>query len=665
MGSTFFRLRAHNAYLPNPALTAPFAPPKMVSLFGRQDLQIMPMPKSWITHAVRSSFAFGVLSLIVAAQSLPSATPIPPRIAANSNRAAAGKLENGVLTLHLEMRQADWYPEADTGPSMKVYAFGEEGKPPQVPAPLIRVPQGTQIHVTLHNFLPTNAIVHGLHQHPGEIADVVLVPAGEIREVRFSTGAIGTYQYWASAGGEMFGGRPFKEDSQLAGAFIIDSPGGAPADRVFVIGMWRSQADPTRSQDVGVINGKSWPYNEQLTYAAGEPVRWRWINVSDRTHPMHLHGSYYRVDSGGDGERDQIFEPAQQQMVVTRVLGPGASMSTFWKPVAGRWIFHCHLVAHFLPEMSLANALVAQPERLHEHGANHMAGLVTGITVTGERDPIPSHGRRRKLRLLVHERPAGKGALPKFGYQIEESHKLTPTDLRDANPTLLLERSRPVEIEVVNQLHEPTAVHWHGIELESYYDGVAGWGMGGSSVTPSIPPGGSFRVRFTPPRSGTFIYHTHMNDEVQLFGGLYGPLIVLDPGARWDASTDHIFIFSREGGTELSAERLLNGSAEPPPVVWRKGQAHRLRLMNISPNNPAVISLLGPTGLLQWRAVAKDGADLPSGQAVMQGARQLIWNGETYDFEYATQQPGSLRLEVENGPAAPVRWKIVQPIKIE
>jgi FtsP/CotA-like multicopper oxidase with cupredoxin domain len=618
----------------------------------------------WIKRSVKLWSAFGmiVFSVMSLAQSLPSA---PLRIEANSNRVPAGSLENGILTLRLELRPADWYPEADTGPSIKVYAFGEEGKAPQVPGPMIRVPQGTQVRVTVRNLLPATAIVHGIHQHPGEASDAVQVPAGEVREVRFTAGVVGTFQYWASAGGEMFGGRPFKEDSQLAGAFIVDAPGVVPSDRVFVIGMWRSQADPTRSQDVGVINGKSWPYNEQLTYPAGETVHWRWINASDRTHPMHLHGSYYQVDSTGDGERDRIFEPAQLLTVVTRVLDPGVSMSTSWTPLAGRWIFHCHLVAHFLPEMSVANALVAQPQRLHEHGANHMAGLVIGITVTGQRTPVAFHGRRRKFRLLVRERPVANNAAPKFGYQIEESHKLTPTDLRSANPPLVLERGRRVEIEVVNQLHEPTAVHWHGMELESYYDGVAGWGMQGSSVTPSIPPGGSFRVRFTPPRAGTFIYHTHMNDEVQLFGGLYGPLIVLEPGMRLDASTDHILIFSREDGNELTAERLLNGRANPPTLPWRKGQPNRLRLIDISPNNPALFSLIGPTGFVKWRAVAKDGADLPSAQAVVQEARQVVWTGETYDFEYDAREAGSLRLEVENTSTANARWKIVQPIVVQ
>lgn len=612
----------------------------------------------WSVLAIMTAFS----SPLLLAQPVPAN---PLRIEANSNRAPAGKLENGVLTLHLEMREADWYPEADTGPSMKVYSFAEEGKAPQVPGPLIRVPQDTEIRVTLRNLLPAAAIVHGLHQHPGSAGDVVQVPAGEVREWRFSAGAAGTYQYWVSAGGELLGGRPFKEDSQLAGAFIVDSPGGVPDDRVFVIGMWRSQLDPTRSQDVGVINGKSWPYNERLTYAAGETVHWRWINASDRTHPMHLHGSYYRVDSGGDGEHDHIFEPAQQPMVVTRVLEPGASMSTTWTPLAGRWLFHCHLVAHFLPEMSIANALVAQPQRLHEHGANHMAGLVMGITVTGERPVVASHGSRRKLRLLVRQRVASGGVAAGYSYQIEEARKLTPEKLSNPGPPLILERGRPVEIMVVNQLPEPTSVHWHGIELESYYDGVAGWGASGKKITPAIEPGQSFRVRFTPPRAGTFIYHTHMNDEVQLFAGLYGPLIVLEPGARFDASNDHIFTLSRGGGNEITAVRLLNGTAEPSALYMRKGQRHRLRFIDIIPNNPGVVSLLGPAGLVKWRAVAKDGADLPSAQAVMLDSQQLVWTGETYDFEYDALEPGSLRLEVENTPTANVRWKIVQPIEIQ
>jgi hypothetical protein len=55
-------------------------------------------------------------------------TEMAPAIQANSNRVPAAKLEHGIQTLHLELRQGDWYPEADTGPSVKVHAFAEEGK---------------------------------------------------------------------------------------------------------------------------------------------------------------------------------------------------------------------------------------------------------------------------------------------------------------------------------------------------------------------------------------------------------------------------------------------------------------------------------------------------------------------------------------------------------
>jgi len=44
--------------------------------------------------------------------------------------------------------------------------------------------------------------------------------------------------------------------------------------------------------------------------------------------------------------------------------------------------------------------------------------------------------------------------------------------------------------------------------------------------------------------------------------------------------------------------------------------------------------------------VAKDGADLPPGQATARPARQPISVGETYDFEYAPTAPITLRLEV-------------------
>ena len=78
------------------------------------------------------------------------------------------------------------------------------------------------------------------------------------------------------------------------------------------------------------------------------------------------------------------------------------------------------------------------------------------------------------------------------------------------------------------------------MELESYYDGIAGWSGTPGHIAPMIEPGASFVVTFTPPRAGTFIYHTHLDDIRQLSSGLYGPIIVLEPGQSLDPDRDRI-----------------------------------------------------------------------------------------------------------------------------
>ena len=50
---------------------------------------------------------------------------------------------------------------------------------------------------------------------------------------------------------------------------------------------------------------------------------------------------------------------------------------------------------------------------------------------------------------------------------------------------------------------------------------------------------------------------------------------------------------------------------------------------------------------MAWRAVAKDGADLPPSQAVAAAARLLTGPGETADFEFTPRVRGELRLEVK------------------
>src|SRR4029453_8333283 len=140
------------------------------------------------------------------------------------------------------------------------------------------------------------------------------------------------------------------------------------------------------------------------------------------------------------------------------------------------------------------------------------------LTVPGTRTAAP-----RKLTLVMRTDPGRFGDAPAFGFQLAAASQATPP-LSIPGPLLVLKRGEPVEITLVNNLPEATAIHWHGMELDSYYDGVHGFGGMGLRVTPLVEPDDSFVVRFTPPRSGTFMYHTHLHDHRQLTSGLYGAM---------------------------------------------------------------------------------------------------------------------------------------------
>ena len=143
-----------------------------------------------------------------------------------------------------------------------------------------------------------------------------------------------------------------------------------------------------------------------------------------------------RVDSAGDSETDHVFKAEQQRTAATNRLLTNGTMTMYWTPPAGHWLFHCHFVPHMSPEMTVANALADKFSM--EHPGNHMAGMVLGITVTGDRPPVAAHGRTRKIRLWVRERPAGNGLPAGFSYQVEENHRLFPKDLTVPGPPLIL-----------------------------------------------------------------------------------------------------------------------------------------------------------------------------------------------------------------------------------
>ena len=594
-------------------------------------------------------------------------------IVANDNRKPAGTLTEGVLSLRLRAAVGTWQPAGESGPTLRVEAFGEFGAPLLVPAPLVRVRQGTEIAASVRNDLPHPIRIHGLCERGGAACRPIEIAPSQTEEIRFKSGLPGTYTYWATTTGmpQQFRGA---DDSQLSGAFVVDATDAVIQDRVLVITEWTSitraqlrdlaaDVDPgaafrkIRPEVFFAINGLIWPHTERLRYSLSDTVRWRVVNLSTQVHPMHLHGFYFRVDSVGDGLVDRPSASDHIPRVVTQVMPPGTTMSITWTPERpGNWLFHCHVMTHVSPTLHVDGSPKAQ--ETHDHGtdpAMGMTGMVLGVTVdgpqTGAEWPPPSVAAR-KLTMVMQEEVGRYGDAPALAFSLMDAAEKAAAG-RVPGPTLVLRRDEPVEITLVNRLSESTAIHWHGMELESYYDGVHGWGRTGQRVTPMIEPGASFVVRFTPPRSGTFMYHTHVHDHRQLTSGLYGAMLVIDPDQTFYEGTDHVLMLGR-GGPQVGAPVVINGSTDGSDV-WSAGVPHRLRLINITPDDILVVSLSGSDGPISWTPLTKDGAPVSRSRESVP-AKLMIAVGETYDFEF-NAPPGRRTVWIEVRSTAG-RWMV-------
>ena len=590
-------------------------------------------------------FTLAAAVAFMAAGALGTSTEV---ISANPNKTTAGSFRSGVMRLALEARAGLWRPQADTGTGVVVQAFGEVGKPLQIPGPLIRVRSGTRLHVTLRNTLAQELVVYGLHTRPGDGSATLRIAPGATRSVEFEAGAPGTYYYWGTTTGELVDVRA-GDDSQLTGAFVVDpATGPIPDDRIFVMGLWFADAvkGQTPDREILTINGKSWPDTERFNYRAGDHVRWRWINATNSSHPMHLHGFYFTMTSRGSWAADTTIAPERRNAAATELMLPGATMDIAWRAEReGNWVFHCHFAFHVSDELYLApKNSTAHTDHGGKAAPHSMAGLVLGIHIAPNPSmaALKSSEPARRLRLAVQQH-ADTTARPRLGYSILTDHGGPSADsLRSPGPLIVLRRGQPVAITVLNTLKEGTAVHWHGIELESFPDGVPGWSGTPARIMPPIAPADSFVAEFVPPRAGTFIYHSHSNELGQILGGLVGPLIVLDGSDRLDEARERVFLVSALGSSEEDARfGLVNGKFAHAPMQLDANTTYRFRFINIG-DWRILFTLLDANGFPPARMIAKDGADLP--QPVSGPLNLLTGPGETADFEVKLPR-GAYRLE--------------------
>ena len=100
-------------------------------------------------------------------------------------------------------------------------------------------------------------------------------------------------------------------------------------------------------------------------------------------------------------------------------------------------------------------------------------------------------------------------------------------------PLLRLKEGTTVALNVHNRLDEDTSVHWHGLFVPFYLDGVPGVSF------PGISPGGRFTAEFPVRQSGTYWWHSHSNLQEQ--AGHYGPIVV-DPAGSDPVQADRDYV---------------------------------------------------------------------------------------------------------------------------
>lgn len=593
---------------------------------------------------------------------------------ANDNRAPAGVFRDNVLRLDLDAVRAGWRPDLGVDSAVTIQAFAERGKAPLIPGPLVRVPQGAEVRLTVRNLIPDSTlVVHGLRA--GSVAgDTLTVAPGATRLVTFIASAAGTFLYWGTTSRAGLAPRSGR-DALLSGAIVVDPAGTVPdpRERIFVLSLIDIAPDtsgPLPHEDIWevAINGRSWPHTERLGYALGDTARWRFINATDRPHPIHLHGFHFLVTSKGNGQTDTAYSADTRRLAVTELAPPGSTFSLEWvltRP--GNWLVHCHMIPHITPfpardEGSRRHDVHA----VDRHPEVAMAGLVLGVTVSDARGgyAAPEGSAVASHRLFLQEAPAVAGARSRKGYVLQRGAEPASDSVEVPGSPLVVVRGQRTSVTVVNRLRSPSSVHWHGMELESVFDGVAGYSGVGVTRTPLLSPGDSFTVWFTPPRAGTYMYHTHMDEEDQLASGMYAPLLVLEPGEPYDVASDLTLMVGLVPDSGGGFTHALNGATDPGPLTVRAGTTYRLRVVNILDAPAIMVELAGPDASPhRWRMVSKDGATTPVGLAGIRPARLRIGAGETYDFRWtAPSGEHVLRIQPGGPPGTPLPRPLLQKL---
>jgi len=255
-------------------------------------------------------------------------------------------LEDGVKVFELTCQQAAWEIE----PGRPVNAFTYNGI---VPGPEIRVTEGDQVRILVHNEMDQST---GVHWH-GVIVPNNMDGVPYITQPPIKPGETFTYEFTVrNPGSHMYHSHHNAAEQVtkgMLGAFIIE-----PKDK---------SQDPEYGaeytiimNDTGIgltLNGKSFPYTQPILAKLGDRIRIRYMNEGLLIHPMHLHGLEQLVFAK-DG-----WNLPQPYFCDTINVAPGERYDVIVEcHTAGAWAFHCHVLSH-------------------AESAHGMFGMVTAVVV--------------------------------------------------------------------------------------------------------------------------------------------------------------------------------------------------------------------------------------------------------------------------------------------
>ncbi len=219
---------------------------------------------------------------------------------------------------------------------------------------------------------------------------------------------------------------------------------------------------------------------------------------------------------------------------------------------------------------------------------------------------------KKQTEIITYDFEAGE-----FPWEISEGKTVMAWGFNQQvpGPVIKAKVGDTVVVKLSNKLNEATMVHWHGITLPASMDGTHG-------TQKPIEPGEVFEYRFTVNEAGTFWYHSHYNETVQMERGMYGAIVVSDESDPV-VDNDRIFMIddmklNRKSEFKESTwflprmvERhdgrqgdtlLLNGK-ESLNVKMNGGQTERWRFINSSSARYFNLSLEGR----EFRIIASDG----------------------------------------------------------